>query len=247
MASSAEAMPPCAADQATGFSRNRRTSDSAASEKIGPVLAGVQHVPPGAQAVQGDIHVCQRFEGAGKHAVEEHHEGVVDDRAGITQRVGKADLRLAVRRQVLHQQRALADRHIALDQRVLAETFRLLAHIGHRRMHPVGDPGGERNTGGLAAGHRLDRLVADMALDLLHRQVANLRAGLREIDDPAAVDIDRGFPAGGEGIGFLRTEIYRLDLQQDARGGQGSVTIPLGGAMMWSVRAWPWARSFVPD
>ena len=34
-ASSALPIPPCAADQATGFSRNRRTSASAGSEKYG--------------------------------------------------------------------------------------------------------------------------------------------------------------------------------------------------------------------
>src|ERR1700760_3858203 len=37
-ASSADAIPPCAADQATGFSRKRRTSDSAESEKYGRSL-----------------------------------------------------------------------------------------------------------------------------------------------------------------------------------------------------------------
>jgi hypothetical protein len=121
---------------------------------------------------------------AGEDAVEEHHEGVVDDRAGVPQRLGEADLRLAVGGQVLDQQGALAHRHVALDQRVAAEALRLLAHIGHRHHHPVGDPGGEGDARRLAAGHRLDRLIADMPADLLHRQVADLRPGVREVDDP---------------------------------------------------------------
>ena len=36
-----------------------------------------------------DVHPRQRLECAGKHAVEEHHERVVDDRAGIAQRLAK--------------------------------------------------------------------------------------------------------------------------------------------------------------
>ena len=34
--------------------------------------------------MQADIHLGQRLEAAGEDAVEEHHEGVVDDGAGVT-------------------------------------------------------------------------------------------------------------------------------------------------------------------
>ena len=195
--------------------------------EIRPLAAGFQHVPPGAQMVQRDVHPRQRFEGAGEDAVEEHHEGVVDDGAGVAQRLSEADLRAAVGGQVFHQQRALAFRHVALDQRRAAEALGFLAHIGHRRGHAVGDPGGERNARGLAAGHHLDALEADVAVDLLHRQVADLGARAGEIDDPPAVDVDRRLPARGEGVRLVGAEVDRLDLQQDARRGQRRVTIPV--------------------
>jgi hypothetical protein len=179
--------------------------------------------------VQRDVHPRQGFERAGKHAVEEHHEGVIDDRAGVAQRLGEADFGLAVGGQVLDQQRALALGHVALDQRLAAEALGFLADIGHRRGHPVGDPGGERDAGGLAARDHLDRFVADMAVDLLHREVADFRARAGEIDDAPAVDIDRRFPARGEGERFLRPEFDGLDLQQNARRGQRRVAIPLRG------------------
>ena len=229
MASSADEMPPCAADHATGSSRNLRTSASADSARYGRSLQRLQHVPPRAQMVQGDVHPRQGLERAREHAVEEHDERVVHDRARVTQRLREADLRLPVGGEVLDQQRALALRHVALDQRIATEALRLLAHIRHRSAHPIGDPGGERDAGGLAAGDRLDRLVADMTVDLLHPQFADLRSCAREVDDPPAVDIDRRFPARGEGIGLFRPEIDRLDLQQDARGGERRVAVPIGG------------------
>src|SRR5262249_30056549 len=81
--------------------------------------------------------------------------------------------------------------------------------------------------GGFAARHSLDRLIADMAVDLLHRQVADFRPRAGEVDDAPAVDIDRRLPARGEGERPLPPETERLDLQQNPRRGQRRVTIPL--------------------
>jgi hypothetical protein len=66
-----------------------------------------------------------------------------------------------------------------------------------------------------------------MPLNLLDREFADLGARLREIDDAAAIDIDGRFPAGGERIGLLRTEVDGFDFEQDAGGGHGRVTVPV--------------------
>jgi hypothetical protein len=67
--------------------------------------------------------------------------------------------------------------------------------LGFFRHHAVGEPGRERDAGGLAACHRLDGLVADMALDLFHAELADAGPGARKEDDAAAVDVDRRLPA----------------------------------------------------
>src|SRR5271166_6086668 len=202
--------------------------DQRALVEIGPVAAGLEHVPPVAQVVQGDVHLGELLEAAGEHAVEEHHEGVVDDRAGVAQGLAELDLGLAVGGEVLDQQGPLALRDIALDQSIAPEALGLLTDIGHRRHHPVGDPGGEGDAGGLAAGHDLDLLPADLAADLLDAQLTDLRTSAREGDDSAAIHIDGRLPAGGEGVGLGGADVERLDLQQDARGGQRGVAVPVG-------------------
>src|SRR5208283_3865111 len=176
--------------------------DQRALVEIGPVAAGLEHVPPVAQVVQGDVHLGELLEAAGEHAVEEHHEGVVDDRAGVAQGLAELDLGLAVGGEVLDQQGPLALRDIALDQSIAPEALGLLTDIGHRRHHPVGDPGGEGDAGGLAAGHDPDLLPADLAADLLDAQLTDLRTSAREGDDSAAIHIDGRLPAGGEGVGL---------------------------------------------
>ena len=196
--------------------------------EIRPVAAGLQHVPPGAEVVQLDLHLAQGVEAAGEHPVEQHHEGVVDDGTGVAQRLAELDLGGAVGGEVFHQQGALAFRHVALDQRVAAESLRLFAHIGHRGHHPVGDPGGEGNARGLAAGHHLDVFVADVPADLLHAELADLGASAGKIDDAPAVDIDRRLPARSKGIGFLGTAVDGLDFQQDACRCQSRVAVPVG-------------------
>jgi len=73
----------------------------------------------------------------------------------------------------------------------------------------------------LAAGHRVEALEAGDAAHLLHAHIHQLGAGAREADDLAAIDIDRAEPAGGEGEGFLRADMDRLDVQQDVGGDLG--------------------------
>jgi uncharacterized small protein (DUF1192 family) len=52
-----------------------------------------------------------------------------------------------------------------------------------------------------------------MAGDFLDRQVADFGPGAGKKDDLAAIDVNGGFPTGGERVGLLRAEIHRLDLQ----------------------------------
>jgi hypothetical protein len=179
--------------------------------------------------VQVQPHLLQLAHAAGEDAVVEHDEGVVADRASLAQRRREADLGRAVGREVLHQQGALADGHLALDQGVAAEALGLLPHIGHGCQHAVGEPGAEGNAGRLAAHHHVDGFVAHVPTDLLHAELADAHPRAWEGDDLPAVDVDRAAPAGGEGVGLLRAEVHRLDLQQDARGGQRGVAVPFGG------------------
>ena len=177
--------------------------------------------------VQIDVHAAECIEAAREHAVEEHHEGVVDDRPGVAQGLTELDLAGAVGGEVLDQQGPPAVRHVPLDQCIPAKAFRLLAHVGHRGQHAIGDPGGERDAGGFPAGDHVDAFVADVAADLFHREFADFGASAREKDDPPAVDIDGRLPARRQRVGFLGPEIDRLDLQQDARCGKRCVPIPI--------------------
>src|SRR3546814_1341801 len=77
-----------------------------------------------------------------------------------------------------------------LDLGVAAEALRLLAHVEHRQAEPFGDPRREGDAGGLATGDAVDRLVAGLALNQRAGEVHELRAGAREGDDLAAVDVD---------------------------------------------------------
>ncbi len=81
------------------------------------------------------------------------------------------DLAAAVGGHVLDQQHAIAGFDVALDLRVAAETFRLLAHILHRQHQPVRHPGGKWNAGRLAAGDRIELLEADIAFDRFGAEV----------------------------------------------------------------------------
>ena len=120
--------------------------------------------------VQLDVHLRQFLEAAREHAVVEDDEGVVDDGAGVPQRLGEADLGAAIGRQILDEEGAPAFGHVAFNERVLAEALGLLAHIGHGRHQPVRHPRGERDACRLTTGDDLDLLVADMAADLLDTQ-----------------------------------------------------------------------------
>src|SRR5581483_3241740 len=97
--------------------------------------------------------------------IEENHKAVRAPAASVADRLDEIDLAAAVGGQVLDQQHALAGIELALDLRIAAEAFGLLAHVLHRQMHAVGDPGGERNAGGFTARHRVDLAAADVAVD----------------------------------------------------------------------------------
>ena len=162
-------------------------------------------------------------------AVVEHHEGVVDLLAGLAQRLAERDLGAAVGGEVLDQDGAMAFRHRALDPGVAAKPFGLLADVEHRQHQPVGDPGRERDAGGLAARDRVEALIADLPQDggggVVHQLPAQARIG----DQLAAVGVDRARPAGREDEGLFRAHMDRPDLEHHARdatadrvpGGQG--------------------------
>src|SRR3546814_10888869 len=116
-----------------------------------------------------------------------------------------------------------------LDLGVAAEALRLLAHVEHRQAEPFGDPRREGDAGGLATGDAVDRLVAGLALNQRAGEVHELRAGAREGDDLAAVDVDGARPPRREDEGIVRAEQDGPNLQPDACGGVGDLARRDGG------------------
>ena len=155
--------------------------------------------------------------GLREDVVVKDHEGMVDDGARVAQRLTEADLALPVGGQVLDQDDARAGLEIALDQGVPAESLGLFADILHRQHQPVGDPGGERDAGGLAPGDGVDGFEPDLADDRRGGEIHQGLAHPRKRDQPAAIDIDRARPARGEPIGIVGAEAHRLDLDQHPR------------------------------
>ena len=78
----------------------------------------------------------------------------------------------------------------------------------------LGDPCGEGDARGLAAGHRVEALVAGarqhMGGGIVHRRGAQPRIG----DQLAAVDIDRRGEARGQLVGRVGAKMHRLHLEQ---------------------------------
>ena len=141
--------------------------------------------------------------------------------AGLADRAHKIELRGALARQILDQEHAGLVPQFPLDLRVAPEALGLLPDIEHRQRQPVGDPGGKRDSGRLAAGDRVEPLIPGMALDQFGPEIHQLGAGARERDQPPAIDINRRFPARGKGERVLRAEQHRIGFKQDARGDVG--------------------------
>ena len=99
-----------------------------------------------------------------KNVVEEEYEHVLDLHAGLAQRIAEIHFAAAVRGHVLDQKHAPALDNMALDLRVAAECFGLLAHVEHRQAQSLRHPRRERDAGGLAAGNGVERIGADRAL-----------------------------------------------------------------------------------
>ena len=102
----------------------------------------------------------------GEDAVVEDDEGVGDLGAGGADRLGEADLRAAVGGQVLDEEDARALGERALDLGVAAEALGLLADVEHRQRQALGDPGGEGDARGLAAGDGVEAGEAGVAEQL---------------------------------------------------------------------------------
>ena len=153
-----------------------------------------------------------------KDVVKEKHEGVVAGLPRLAQSLAETHLAAPVGGEIFDQQRASALVNVALDARVAAETFRLLADILHRQHQPVGEPGRVGDASRLAAGDDVEPLIADLALDRRHREVDEPRAQARIGDDLAHVGIDRTGPARGEDERLFRVEQNGLHFDQHFRG-----------------------------
>ena len=87
----------------------------------------------------------------------------------------------------------------------------------HWQRGALGKPGGERDTGSLAAGDSIEAFIADIIHDHCPAIIHHLRAHPRKSDDLAAVDIDRTLHARGQGERIIGAEQHRPDLKQHPR------------------------------
>src|SRR5580704_17890721 len=122
------------------------------------LLGDRQHVPPGGERMQRHAEIAENLFAFGKDVVEEEHKDVLDHGAGVAKRLAEIDLAAPVGGHVLDEEDALARLDLTFDLGVAAKTLWLLAHILHGQHQPLGHPGGERNSRGLAAGHRVELL-----------------------------------------------------------------------------------------
>ena len=148
--------------------------------EVALVLGDGERVPPGREPMQGDAPFGERGDGLREDAVVKDHEAVRDFAARRAQRLDEVQLGAAVGRQVLDQKDARAFGQMPFDLGVAAEALGLLAHVDHRQVEAFGDPGGEGDAGGLAAGNAVDRRMADLGLDLAHREIHQGPAGFGE-------------------------------------------------------------------
>ena len=168
-----------AADQSSGAARKASTSASVAASKCPPARASASTSRQVARWCSLSPCPASAASRPGEDAVVEDDERVRDLAAGGADRLGEAQLRAAVGGEVLDQQHPRALGHRALDLGVAPEALGLLAHVEHRQAEPLGDPGGERDAGGLAAGDRVERLEARVAQELgageVHQRAADAR------------------------------------------------------------------------
>src|SRR5262249_46954447 len=94
-------------------------------------LGDLEHVPPRCQRMQRDTKLTQDLLSLRENVVEEKHEYMFDNGAGVAQRLAEIHLAAAVRRHVLDQEHAVAGLDMTLDLRVAAKALRLFAHILH--------------------------------------------------------------------------------------------------------------------
>src|SRR6516225_973837 len=102
--------------------------------------------------MQGDAKLAQDLLSLRKNVVEEKHEYVFDNCAGLAQRLAEIHLAATVSGHVLDQEHAIAGLDMALDLRIAANSFRLLAPILHRQPQALRAQPGARNSGRLDAG-----------------------------------------------------------------------------------------------
>src|SRR6516165_7815262 len=140
--------------------------------------------------MQGDTKLAQDLLSLRKNVVEEKHEYVFDNCAGLAQH-----LAAAVSGHVLDQEHAIAGLDMALDLRIAAKALRLLAHILHRQHQAIRHPSGERNSGRLAAGDPVELFEANLAHQRRHAKINQLLANAWKGNKPSAVGIDRARPA----------------------------------------------------
>src|SRR5438034_3933230 len=173
-----------------------------------------EYVPPGGEVMQPHVEVGEDLLRLGIDVVVEIDEHVVDYGARIAQRLAEINLGAAVGGEVLDQQRARAFADVALDLRVAAEALGFLPHVLHWQRKALGDPGGIRDAGRLAAGDDVELLEAHVVRQGGGGEVNQLAANAWIEDELAAVDVDRARPAGGKNERLVFEKQYRLDLEQ---------------------------------
>src|SRR6185312_1047232 len=209
---------------AVGIVEERLDRGELLGREISGLVGDAQHVPPGREPMQRHVLRRQARQAFREDAVIEDDEAVADGAAGLADGLHEIELRGALAGEILDEQDAGALGHLALDLSVAAESFGFFAHIEHRQRQALGDPRGEGDAGGLAAGDGVERFVTDGALDEVGGQVHEAAPGARERDESPAIDIDRAAAAGGEGERLLRAEQHRFRLQQDAGGDLGGIS-----------------------
>src|SRR5258708_3618263 len=178
--------------------------------------------------VQPHAELAEDLLRVGEDIVVEVDEHVIDQRAGVAQRLAEIYLGAPVGGEILDQQRARPFADVALDLRIAAEALGLLPHVLHRQAEALGDPGGVGNAGGLAAGDDVELLETDVAHQRRLGEVDELPAHAGIEDQLAAVDVHRARPARGEAEGLVFVEQHRLHFEQHLGGGLGDERLVCG-------------------
>src|SRR3546814_11829457 len=108
------------------------------------------------------------------------------------------ELAAAIRGEVVHQQHAQALDRPALDLGVAAEAERALADVAQRQPCRLGEPGRERNSGRLGASDGIETAFRKAGPYMANGQIDDGAAQFRLAEQPAAIDLDRARPAGGQ-------------------------------------------------